>query len=183
MVKSPLLENHFLGKLLGHACPASGQGVEPGKFIGLLPDLGFHCLIICVTWEAGTSLNFHTISGTCPCRLFPTPPLWVTEQNFAVLCFKAIIFLMLKAIWGNVCCHLLDVYLAFEHLCPFSCVSFLFLFLPRNACAHGLEETSSGREAVGWSQDRGLHAHHSPDCCKLFRPTGPWHPAHVTSLV
>lgn len=44
----------------------------------------------------------------------------------------------------------------------------LVIFLPfRNACADGFEEESSGREAAGWGQDRGLHAHHSTDGRKI----------------
>jgi len=43
---------------------------------------------------------------------------------------------------------------------------FFFILPFRNACADGFEEESSGREAAGRGQDRGLHAHYSADSCK-----------------
>lgn len=44
-------------------------------------------------------------------------------------------------------------------------MDFFFILPFRNACADGFEEESSGREAAGWGQDRGLHAHYSADSC------------------
>lgn len=47
------------------------------------------------------------------------------------------------------------------------------LFPSRNAGADGFEEESSGGEASGRGQDRGLHAHHGTDGCKSPAPKTP----------
>lgn len=46
---------------------------------------------------------------------------------------------------------------------PIAPMDFGFVLPFRNACADGFEEESSGGEASGRGQDRGLHAHHGAD--------------------